>query len=156
MPSPIYILHLLHCPQSCPVFSKSFLRNFFAVESSKTPFCSVWISVVLRSLADLCWPMDLLFCTLPHLYMPFWCWIPALILILSAGGAICSLGTEPRMVGSRTLNQALDAKQYNAIQFPELKLSTCLMNHSIIESFGLEGTPRGHLVQSPCSKQGHH
>ena len=26
----------------------------------------------------------------------------------------------------------------------------------IIESFGSEGTPRGHLVQHPHSEQGHH
>jgi len=29
-------------------------------------------------------------------------------------------------------------------------------NHRIIESFRLEGTPRGHLVQPPHSEQGHH
>ena len=29
-------------------------------------------------------------------------------------------------------------------------------NHRIIESFGSEGTPRGHLVQPPCSEQEHH
>jgi len=27
--------------------------------------------------------------------------------------------------------------------------------HRIIEWFGLEGTFRGHLVQHPCSEQGH-
>jgi len=30
------------------------------------------------------------------------------------------------------------------------------MIHRIIESFGLERTPRGHLVQPPRSEQGHH
>ena len=29
------------------------------------------------------------------------------------------------------------------------------MVYRIIESFGLEGTPRGHLVQPPRSEQGH-
>ena len=28
-------------------------------------------------------------------------------------------------------------------------------NHRITESFGLEGTPRGHPVQPPRSEQGH-
>ena len=31
-----------------------------------------------------------------------------------------------------------------------------LFNHRIIESFGSEGTLRSHLVQPPCSEQGHH
>ena len=31
-----------------------------------------------------------------------------------------------------------------------------LANHRIIEGFGSEGTPRGHLVQPPRSEQGHH
>jgi len=30
-----------------------------------------------------------------------------------------------------------------------------LTSHRIIECFGLEGTFRGHLVQRPCSEQGH-
>jgi len=30
-----------------------------------------------------------------------------------------------------------------------------VQNNRIIESFGLEGTPRGHLVQPPHSEQGH-
>jgi len=38
--------------------------------------------------------------------------------------------------------------------FVELTLN--LQTHRIIESFGLEGTPTGHLVQPPRSKQGHH
>jgi len=29
------------------------------------------------------------------------------------------------------------------------------LDDRIIESFGSEGTPRGHLVQPPCSEQGH-
>ena len=31
----------------------------------------------------------------------------------------------------------------------------CSYNHRIIQCFGLTGTFRGHLVQSPCSEQGH-
>lgn len=60
MPSPTPS-HLLHWLQSCPLFSKSFLETSFAKESSKIPPQSAQVSAVLRSLADICWPMDLLF-----------------------------------------------------------------------------------------------
>jgi len=44
-------------------------------------------------------------------------------------------------------------KEYNLM----LSNVHCLksQNHRITESFGSEGTPRGHLVQPPRSKQGH-
>jgi len=38
----------------------------------------------------------------------------------------------------------------------EIFLKPLKKNHRIIESFGSEGTPRGHLVQPPRSEQGHH
>lgn len=41
--------------------------------------------------------------------------------MLSVGGAICNLGTESSMVGSRTLNEAPSAKQYNTVLFLEFK-----------------------------------
>jgi len=34
-------------------------------------------------------------------------------------------------------------------------ITTAVAIHRIIECFGLEGTFRGHLVQLPCSEQGH-
>lgn len=41
--------------------------------------------------------------------------------MLSAGEAVCNLGTESRTLGSRILNQVPGAKQYNMVQFLEFK-----------------------------------
>jgi len=66
-------------------------------------------------------------------------------------------------------NKALPKKELGCVQCQNLSLTIfCIFsqdatlpwaktqNHRIIGSFGLEGTPRGHLVQPPRSEQGHH
>ena len=40
-------------------------------------------------------------------------------------------------------------------QEAEIDVCTQLVNHRIIESFELEQALEGHLVQLPCSEQGH-
>jgi len=61
--------------------------------------------------------------------------------------------------------QASYIKHKTSSKFPKGALSSCYKVHKslghfcqypiIIEWFGLEGTVKGHLVQTPCKEQGH-
>jgi len=43
----------------------------------------------------------------------------------------------------------------HGIQRQQAAGDLCVCSHRIIESFELEGTLQGHLVQLPCTEQGH-
>jgi len=50
-----------------------------------------------------------------------------------------------------------ECKTATEIALYQLKIVSSISkhNHRIIEGFGSEGNPRGHLVEPTCSEQGH-
>jgi len=58
-----------------------------------------------------------------------------------------------QLLGSSASNASLGSM--NQLKVEESPAEGYEDDHRIIESSGSEGTPRGHLVQPPCSEQGH-